>query len=72
MHIFITVLDEMPELHELQRLSRDNDVINVIKAVAPFWEKFALCLTMDSDMIDIWKRDAYQVEDAAMKLFGHW
>ena len=70
--IFITVLDEMPQLHQLQRLSRDNDVINVIKAVAPSWEKFALYLTMDSNMIDIWKRDAYQVEDAAMKLFDHW
>ena len=71
-HVFITVLDEMPELHQLQDLRRDSVVVNIIRAIAPSWEKFALYLMMDRNMIDIWKRDAYQVEDAAMKLFGHW
>ena len=62
----------MPQLHQLQHLRRDNAVVNVIREVAPFWEKFAFYLMMDRKMIDIWKRDADQVEDAAMKLFGHW
>ena len=63
----------MPELHELQRLCRDDVVVNVIKAVAPSWKKFALYLTMDKNMVDIWEKNhAYQVEDVAMKLFGHW
>ena len=71
--IFITVLDEMPQLHELQRLCRDDDTVNVIKAVAPFWKKFALYLTMDGNMVEIWETNhVCQVEDAAMKLFGHW
>ena len=71
--IFVTVLDEMPELHQLQRLCRDGVVANVIKAVASSWKKFALYLTMDRNMVEIWEKNhAYQVEDAAMKLFGHW
>ena len=70
--IFITVLDEKPQLHQLQRLYRDDVVVNVIKAVAPSWEKFALYLTMDGNMIDIWKRDLDQVEEAARTLFGYW
>ena len=71
--IYITVLDEMPQLHELQRLCRDDVVVNVIKAVAPFWKKFALYLTMDGNMVEIWETNhVCQVEDAAMKLFRHW
>ena len=62
----------MPELHELQRLCRGDVVVNIIRAVAPSWESFALCLTMDRIMIDIWKRNADEVEDATRKLFGHW
>ena len=70
--MYIAEIDEMPELHQLQHLSRDSIVVNVIKAVAPCWEKFALYLKMDKSMIDIWKRDTGQVEDAARELFGHW
>ena len=63
----------MPELHELQRLCRDDDTVNVIKAIAPSWKKFALYLTMDGNMVEIWETNhVCQVEDAAMKLFGHW
>ena len=63
----------MPQLHQLQCLCRDDVVVNVIKAIAPFWKKFALYLTMDRNMVEIWEKNhAYQVEDAAMKLFGHW
>ena len=72
--IFIIVLDEMPRLHQLQRLCRDDVVVNVIRAVAPSWEKFALCLTMERNMIDIWKRSTGpgEVEDATRRLFSHW
>jgi hypothetical protein len=66
------VLDEMPRLHQLQRLCRGNVVVNVIRAVAPSWEKFALYLEMERNMIDIWKRNADEVEDATRTLFGHW
>ena len=64
----------MPRLHQLQRLCRGSIVVNVIRAVAPSWETFALCLTMERNMIDIWKRctGPGEVEDAARKLFGHW
>ena len=71
-YIFITELDEMPKLHQLQRLYRNGTVVNVIRAVAPCWENFALCLEMERNMIDIWKRDTNEVEDAARKLFSHW
>jgi hypothetical protein len=72
-HIFITVLDEMPRLHQLQRLCRDSIVVNVIEKVAPSLEKFALCLEMEGSMIDIWKRNApNQAEEATRKLFSHW
>lgn len=71
-HVFITVLDEMPQLHQLQRLCRDSVVVNVIREVAPSWETFALYLMMERNMINIWKTDTNQVEDAARKLFGHW
>jgi hypothetical protein len=70
--IFIAVLDEMPQLHQLQRLCRDSVVVNVIRAVAPSWEKFALYLMVERNMIDIWKRNADEIEDATRKLFGHW
>jgi hypothetical protein len=70
--MFVTVLDEMPRLHQLQRLCRDSIVVSVIRAVAPSWEKFALYLEMERNVIDIWKRNADEVEDAARKLFGHW
>ena len=70
--IYIAEVDEMPKLHQLQHLSRDSTVVNVIKAVAPCWEKFTLYLKMERNMIDIWKRDTDQVEDAARELFGHW
>ena len=70
--MYIAEVDEMPKLHQLQHLSRDSTVVNVIKAVAPFWEKFALYLKMERNMIDIWKRDTGQVEGAARELFGHW
>ena len=70
--MYIAEVDEMPELHQLQHLSRDSTVVNIIKAVAPCWEKFALYLKMERNMIDIWKRDTDQVEDAARELFGHW
>jgi hypothetical protein len=71
--VFIAVLDEMPRLRELHRLCRDSIVVNVVRAVAPSWETFALCLGMERNMIDIWKRNAhYQVEDAARRLFCHW
>ena len=70
--MYIAEVDEMPELHQLQHLSRDNTAVNVIREVAPRWEKFALYLKMDKSMIDIWKRDTDQVEDATRKLFGHW
>jgi hypothetical protein len=72
MHIFIAVLDEMPQLHQLQHLCRGNIVVNIIREVARSWEKFALYLMMERNMIDIWKRNADDVEDAARKLFGHW
>ena len=65
-------LDEMPKLHQLQRLCRNSTVVNVIREVAPCWEKFALCLKMERNMIGIWKRNTNEVEDAAMKLFDHW
>ena len=70
--IIIAVLDEMPQLHQLQHLRRDNAVVNVIREVVPSWEKIALYLTMDRNMIDIWKSDADQVEDAIIKVFVHW
>jgi hypothetical protein len=70
--VFIAVLDEMPRLHELHHLCTDSVVVNVIRAVAPSWENFALYLTMERNMIDIWKRDANQAEEAARTLFGHW
>ena len=70
--MYIAEVDEMPKLHQLQRLSRDSTVINVIEAVAPLWEEFALYLKMERNMIDIWKRDTIQVKDATRKLFGHW
>ncbi|MCG8622611.1 MAG: hypothetical protein MJE68_11535 [Proteobacteria bacterium] len=66
------MLDEKPRLHQLQRLCRDDVVVSIIRAVAPSWENFALCLTMERNMIDIWKRDLDQVEEAARTLFGHW
>jgi hypothetical protein len=70
--VFITVLDEMPRLHQLQRLCGDSVVVNIIRAVAPSWEKSALYLTIERNMIDIWKRNADEVEDATRTLFGHW
>jgi GH24 family phage-related lysozyme (muramidase) len=71
--IFIAVLDEMPRLHQLQRLCRGSIVVNVIEKVTPSLEEFALCLEMEGDMIDIWKRDApNQAKEAARKLFVHW
>ena len=69
--IFIIVLDEMPQLHQLQHLRRNDAVVNVIRAVAPSWIKFALYLRMDRNMIDIWQRSTGP-EDAARKLFSHW
>ena len=57
----------------MQRLCRDSIVVDVIRAVAPFWERFALHLEMDKTMINIWKRDSTgQVEDTTRKLFDHW
>jgi hypothetical protein len=70
--VFIAVLDEMPRLHQLQRLCKDSTVVNIIRAVAPSWETFSLYLEMERNMIDIWKRNTDEVEDAARKLFGHW
>ena len=62
----------MPRLHELQRLCRDDVIVSIIRAVAPSWEKFALYLMMDRNMVDIWKRNLDQVEEAARTLFGYW
>ena len=72
MHVFITVLDEKPQLHQLQLLCRDHVVVNVIRAVAPSWEKFALYLMMERSVIDRWKINTNEFEDATRKLFGHW
>ena len=66
------MLDEKPRLHQLQRLCRDDVVVNIIRAVAPSWETFALYLTMERNIINIWKTDSDQVEDATRKLFNHW
>ena len=68
------MLDEKPRLHQLQRLCGGDVIVNIIRAVAPSWEKFALCLMMERNMIDIWKRSIGpgEVEDATRKVFGHW
>jgi hypothetical protein len=72
-HVFIAVLDEMPRLYDLHRLCRGSTVVNVIRAVAPSWEMFAVHLHMEEHMIAVLKRNApNQAEEATRTLFSHW
>ena len=66
-------MSSLPKLHQIDRMEGNGKVVKVIDTVAAKWEKVAIRLHFDHNVIDRIKRDGhYQSDPCCCKMFGEW
>ena len=66
-------MSSLPKLHQIDRMEGNGKVVKVIETVAAKWEKVAIRLYFDHNVIDRIKRDGhYQSDPCCHKMFGEW
>lgn len=64
--------DDLPKLHQLQRLEHREDTVNVMETVAPIWEKVAVALHFEGYVAVIKQNNQQQVEPSCLSMFSEW